>query len=331
MIRSILIGIFIVLGATVAAAQTARITGRVTDASGAVVPDAQVIVTNPAMGIETRVTSNDEGYYTVPLLQPAAHTISVQKQGFRTTTRSGVVLQVEQVANIDFALEVGNIAEEVVVTAAAPLLDSETSSRGQVIDNRAVEELPLNGRNFLQLARLTPGVVEQPRGDRAASGGSFTANGVRATLNNFLLDGVDNNSRIVDIQNSSNVVVQPSVDAIEEFKVQTSSYSAEYGYAAGALVNATIKSGTNSFNGSLFEFVRNDVFDARDFFLPPTQEKQKLRRNQFGGVLGGPIIREKAFFFGSYEGTLERRGVTYVRTVPDAAQRRLLKLGPLDL
>src|SRR5205085_10032368 len=161
-----------------------------------------------------------------------------------------------------------------------------------------VSDMPLNGRNYLDLAKLAIGVVEPADGDRAATGGAFVANGVRSDLNNFILDGVDNNAKIVDLSSNTNVVVQPSIDALMEFKVETNTYSAEYGHSAGAVVNATIRSGTHKYHGTVFEFIRNDKVDARNFFLPVTDASPELRRNQYGATLGGPIKKNKTFIFG---------------------------------
>ena len=300
---------------------TGQITGIVSDATGAVVPGAQVRVLNTATGIKWDARSNESGNYTFSNLTPGPYQVTVTHQGFSTVTRSAIELAVSQVARIDFTLNVGSTAESVEIKATAPLLESSTASVGQLIESKAVSELPLNGRNYLQLAKLSTGVLEAKPGDRNVSGGSFIANGVRAQLNNFLLDGVDNNSKVVDQQNSSPVVVQPSVDAVQEFKVETNNYSAEYGYSAGAVVNATIKGGTNQIHGGAFEFVRNDLFDARNYFASPTAPKPELRRNQYGATLGGPIIKNRAFLFGSFERTDERNGLTYVTTVPTAAMR----------
>ncbi len=300
---------------------TAQITGRITDPTGAVVPKAEVEVTNVDTGIRWQTTSNESGYYTLPVLPPGNYRLTVRQQGFKPMTRSGVSLVVDQVARIDFTLEVGGVTETVEVTSTAPLLESQSASLGQIVQPRAMSDLPLNGRNFLQLAKLATGVVEPSRGDRAAAGGSFVANGVRAQLNNFILDGADNNAKILDIQNSSNVVIQPSVDALQEFKVETHNFSAEFGYSAGAVINATIKSGTNHFHGTAFEFLRASALDARDFFLRPTDRKPAHARHQFGGTLGGPVIRNRTFFFGSWERTRERQGVTIVRTLPSRAER----------
>src|SRR3954452_20833776 len=300
---------------------TAQITGIITDASGAVIPDARIAAANINTGVQAVSQSNETGNYVFSNLLAGTYTLSVQKTGFSTVERREISLAVSQNARIDFSLAVGSTTETVEIHASPPLLEASSASVGQLIESKAVSDLPLNGRNFLQLAKLSSGVLEAKPGDRAIQGGSFIANGVRAQLNNFLLDGVDNNAKIVDQQNSSPVVVQPSVDAVQEFRVETNNYSAEYGYSAGAVVNATIKGGTNQCQGVAFEFVRNDIFDARNYFASPTAPKPVLRRNQFGLTGGGPIVRNKAFVFGSWERTLERNGITYVTTVPTAAMR----------
>jgi hypothetical protein len=300
---------------------TAQITGLITDATDAAVPGASIDVVNSATGVAQHTTSNDSGNYLFPILNPGTYNITVKKQGFGQITRTGIELEVSEVARMDFTLQVGSTTQVTQVSAATPPLDSSTASVGQVIDTKPIEDLPLNGRNFLQLARLSIGVLGPKPGDRTAAGGSFVANGVRSQLNNFMLDGVDNNEKIVDQQSSSPVVIQPSVDALQEFKVETNNFSAQYGYSAGAVVNATIKSGTNQFHGDAFEFIRNDVFDARNFFLPPSSKKPPLQQNQFGGTLGGPIVRNRFFFFGSFERTRTNNGNTQVLTVPTAAMR----------
>lgn len=300
---------------------TADVTGLISDSSGAAIPGAEIQITNIDTALHWETKSNESGNYVFTGLPPGNYTIRIQKQGFETTSRSAFELTVGQRARFDFRLTVGNVSETVEVTGSAPLLESESSSMGQVITTKPINDLPLNGRNFLQLAKLSMGVMEPKPGDRGTAGGSFVANGVRAQFNNFMLDGVDNNAKIVDQQNSSPVVIQPSVDALQEFRVETNNYSAEYGYSAGAVVNATIKSGTNAFHGTAFEFLRNDALDARNYFANPTARKPVLQQNQFGGVVGGPVVKNRAFFFGSYEGTRINRGSTIVTTVPTAAMR----------
>ena len=300
---------------------TAQITGLVSDPSGASIPGAALDVQNTATGVHAKTTSNASGNYVLANLAPGPYRITATKDGFEKVERTGITLTVSQTARLDFSLKVGSTSETVEVNSTAPLLQSSSASINQVIDSKTVVDLPLNGRNFLQLAKLSAGVLNPKPGDRAAAGGSFVANGVRAQLNNFQLDGIDNNAKIVDQQNSSPVTIQPSVDALQEFTVETNNFSAEYGYSAGAVVNATIKSGTNKIHGDAFEFIRNDFLDARDYFADPNQRKPLLRRNQFGATLGGPIVRNKAFFFGSWEQTRQASGATFVETVPTAAEK----------
>lgn len=299
----------------------ASITGIVTDETGAVVPGAHIVIADSNTGVQSEATSNDTGNYVIANLRPGTYKITAEKQGFSTATRSGITLEVSQVARLDFSLRVGATSEQVEISARAPIIEASTASIGQTIENKAVTDLPLNGRNYLQLAKLSAGVLEPKQGDRAAAGGSFIANGVRAQLNNFQLDGVDNNAKIVDQQNSSPTSIQPSVDAIQEFRVETNNYSAEYGYSAGAVVNATLKSGTNHLHGDVYEFLRNSDLDARNYFATAGTPKPILQQNQFGGTLGGPLIKNRTFLFGSWERDSVNRGITYVSTVPTAAQR----------
>lgn len=298
---------------------TGQITGLVTDPSGAIVPGTRIEVTDVNTHSRRVAVSNESGFYTVTPLPPGHYRVEAQKQGFESVIRDDVKLEVAQSVRVDFTLNLGTTTQAVTVSTTVPLVDSQSASLGQVIQRKTVEDLPLNGRNYLQLAKLTAGVSEAAHGDPTSTGGAFVANGVRAQLTNYNLDGTDNNSRIVDVQNRSYAVIQPSIDALEEFKIETNSYAAEYGYSAGAVVNATLKSGTNGFHGTAFEFLRNDHLDARDFFLSPQSRKQTHQRNQFGGVLGGPIVRNKTFFFASWERTDENQGEALVTTLPSAA------------
>lgn len=295
---------------------TGTIAGTIKDVTGAVLPGVTISVRNTETNETLEALTNDRGNYVTPPLKVGGYEISASLPGFKTSTQRGIVLQVQQRAVIDFVLEVGEVTEEVVVLGSTPLVETETTALGQVIEERRVLDLPLVGRNYLFLARTAAGVLPAMPGARGE--GDFNANGNRSTQNNFLIDGIDNNSQIVDLQSQSSQVITPSIDAIKEFKVQTSQYSAEFGRAAGGVINVLIKSGTNDFHGTLFEFNRNDVFDAINFFA---QDKPTLRYNQFGGTLGGPIVRDRTFFFASYQGTRERRGQTFVGTVPTLGMR----------
>lgn len=316
--RSALVALAFFVVSSTAYAQTAQIAGTVTDATNAVVPGATLTIANVDTNDARVAVSNDRGQYNVPFLPSGRYTVTCELPGFQTTRREGIVLETDREVRVDFPLKPGALTESVTVVGT-PVLASETSSVGQVVTGQTISDLPLNGRNFLQLARLATGVLESAEGDRAAEGGAFVANGARSVLNSFMLDGVDNNARIVDQQNSSNVVSQPSVDALAEFSIQTNNFSAEYGQAAGAVVNATIRSGTNQLRGVAFEFLRHDRFDARNPFA--RGEDKRLNRHQYGGTLGGPIRRDRTFFFASWETTDELRGVDYRNTIPTAAQR----------
>jgi hypothetical protein len=300
---------------------TGEITGLITDASAAVVPGAQITVTDVQTGSRRDTVTGGTGLYRVTALTPGTYNVVATRPGFKSVQQQGIVLTVAQVARVDLQLAVGAATETVTVSSAPPALDTESASLGRVVQQQAIVDLPLNGRDYLSLAKLTPGVLEPSHGDPTAASGAFVANGVRAQLTNYNLDGADNNSRIVDVQNQSYEVIQPSVDAIEEFKIETNNYSAEYGYSAGAVVNATLKSGTNQIHGAAFEFLRNQHLDARDFFLPANQQKQFHIRNQFGGVMGAPIVKNKTFLFASWERTAEDLGTALTTTLPSPALR----------
>ncbi|MBI3681014.1 MAG: TonB-dependent receptor [Acidobacteria bacterium] len=278
--------------------QTGQITGRVRDASDAVVPGVTITVTNQATGAARETKSNEVGYYTVPSLPAGAYRVSLQADGFKSASRVDLQLSVEQILRADFVLEVGSVSESVEVKGASPLLQTAEGSLGTVVGQRVLMEFPLNGRSFQDLVSLGAGVVPTTRATRIGLG-DVSVNGARYQSNNYVLDGADNNSNIFNSQNNDPTAYAPPPDALSEFKVLTNSYSAEYGRGSGAAVSATIRSGTNEFHGSAYEFLRNDKLDARNFFaVQPAQ----LRRNQFGGTLGGPIVRNQSFFFFSYEG-----------------------------
>ncbi|MCA1600523.1 MAG: TonB-dependent receptor, partial [Acidobacteria bacterium] len=309
--------------ATPAQQDSATITGEVKDASGGLVPQAMITVTNVGTNISVNTETNDQGSYTVASLRPGDYRVTVEKSGFNKTLRSGVTLQVNQFTRIDITLQAGQVSETVEVVDAAPLLESETSSRGSVIDQKKIVDLPLNGRDYNQLALLSPGVL--PGTPRLASvnfKGVLNVNGNRTFNNVFLLDGVDNISYSNSFRGENVQLVQPSIEALQEFKIQTNAYSAEFGRSSGAVVNATIKSGSNSVHGSIYEFLRNDVLDANNFFSNALGAPKPVRkRNQFGVAIGGPIVKNKTFWFADYEGLREREGVPRVRLVPTAAEK----------
>jgi len=318
--------IFTLLASATCFAQrfTGTITGIVTDATGAVIPGANVVVTDTGRGLTFITTTNPAGQYTVTALNVGSYTVRVQKEGFKTVTVGPILLQVDQQAAADVTMPVGQLTQTVEVSGAAAELQTQTSSLGQVINASEMVNLPLNGRNFAQLALLSAGVEPSEPGSRDQLTYGMSANGGRSLQNNFLLDGIDDNSDLPDLFNSSTYAMQPSVDALQEFKVQTNNYSAEFGRGNGAVVNATIKSGTNQLHGDTYEFLRNDDLDARNFY---ESTRPHYSQNQFGSTLGGPILipkiydgRDRSFFFIDYEGLRIRQGLDYTATVPTADQ-----------
>jgi hypothetical protein len=301
------------------------ITGNVTDSTGAVIPNAQVTLLNTDQGITLETKSGSDGGYKFAPVRAGHYQITVVAKGFATTAQKNVTVNVAQTLQVNVSLKLGAASETVEVNAAPPQLQTEEASVGQVIGGQEVNALPLNGRNFTFLAQLGAG-MQTPQADTRgnAASGAFSANGLRPAQNNYLLDGIDNNSNAVDFLNGTNFIILPPVDAISEFKVQTADFSAELGRSAGAVLNATIKSGTNSLHGAAWEFFRNDVLDATDWFEKNTTNpfKGKLNLNQFGASIGGPIIKNKLFFFGDYEGKQRVQGNTSgSATVPTAAER----------
>ena len=312
------------LAVSLEAQNFATVTGSVTDKSGAAVAGAKITVLNTDTQVSRETSADEGGSYRMPLLPPGRYKVSVQKQGFRQAVQDSVGLEVNQTAHFDFQLEVGQVSETVEVKASAPLLESDNSAIGQVIEQKAVAELPLNGRNFVQLATLGPGVtgvgfgskgtiMSGNRPDDLRPGSEIFANGNREGSNNFLYDGVDNNERL-----TLSITLRPSVEAVREFKIQTSLFSADQGRNSGATVNVISKSGSNQWHGSAYDFVRNDKTDSRNFFLP---NKPTLRQNQFGASFGGKIIKDKLFFFSNYEGFQRRQERAFVNTVPTAEMR----------
>lgn len=299
-------------------AQEAQVSGRITDASGSVIPNVRVTITNTDTGGPRDTKTNDLGYYTLPLLQPGNYKIAAEKNGFRTSELSDIVLLVDQRATINITMQVGQLTQEISVTGTTPLLDTVEPSMGQVIENRQVMEMPLNGRNYITLGLLSGGTADPVANSRDQG---FSAGGQRLSANNYLLDGADNNSYELADAGRMGGMVAPSIDAVQEFKVQTNSYSAEYGRGTGAVVNVTIKSGTNQIHGSAYEFLRNNDVDAKNFFASPTAPAPQYQRNQYGFAAGGPIIRNKTFIFGDLEKTNIRQAQSTVDTIPTVAER----------
>lgn len=326
--------------------ETARLQGTITDAQGAVVAGATVKATSLATGRNVEATTDDEGNYSILSLQPGRYQVEVSQANFKTTQQE-ITLEVAQNANLVIALEAGAVSETVTITSDVPLVDSSSSAIGNVVSGRQAVELPLNGRNVLELARLSPGVTQGVVGGFASGAGgnaetyrggntggaAISVNGQRTQANNFLLDGVDNNESLVNTIN-----IFPSAEATQEFRVQTSVATAEFGRGGGAIINTVIKSGANDFHGSTYLFLRNSAFDARPAFVAatPTQRTPQFRRGQFGATFSGPVItpgfgegtpvfrnlKDKVFFFFSYDGLRQFLPVsTDTATVPTAAFR----------
>ena len=317
-------------GSLPAQVTTGTILGTIHDASGAVIAQASITVKEVAKGTTQTYQTDDTGGYLAPFLIPGTYQITVEKTGFRKQASQPFELQVDQKARVDFVLQIGEVTAAVEVTAVAPLVRSETAELGQVIAEKAIRELPLNGRNFAQLVYLAPNVTAGQQGEnlsgsssfnpRAAS--NFNALGSQANTNAWLVDGIDNNEYTFNT-----VIVQPSIESVREFKVLTGTFSAEFGRGAG-VVSVSTKSGTNTLHGNAFEFLRNDVLDARNYFNAAPQVKPPYRRNQFGAAAGGPVKipkiyngSNKTFFFMDYFGLRERKGQTTVNTVPTADTR----------
>ena len=312
---------------------TASLSGSVTDPAGAAVPEASIAVTNTRTGISARILSDSSGNYIFPALNPGDYSIAAEKAGFKSTVVSGITLLVNQQARVDVQLQVGAVTTTVEVSGAAPLVQTTTASVGTVIGQREVVELPLNLRRFSALATLVPGTVPDNNGFASGAFGStfseqtYAANGNRDASNNPLLDGMD--GRQISL---GAFALQPPPDAIQEFKIQTNIYSAAFGKSAGSTINLVTKSGTNDFHGGVYEFLRNDKLDARNFFATnqadpstgaelPGTARPEYRRNQFGFNAGGPIRKNKTFIFGYYEGLREIKGLSLLSLVPTNAEK----------
>lgn len=302
---------------------TGVIVGRIVDDSGAVLPGVSVTATQDGTGIATTVVTNDRGEFTFPGLRVGTYAVAAELPGFKRALRREVRVNVQTRAQVDLQLNVGTLTEEVVVTGRAELLQTQSADIGTVVDARQVQDLPLLGRRYSELAYLTPGVVQAPAGITSRGEDTFfNANGNYATWNNYTLDGADNNSFSTNLQERSPQVVAPPVDALQEFKVQTRTYSAEFGKAAGAVINASIKQGTNDVRGSLFGFLRDESLNANTWDNNRAgRSKGPFNQLIAGGTLGGPIIRSKTFFFGDYQSARTERALSQTATVPTARMR----------
>ncbi len=335
--RVLLLAALVLTFATVALGQsTATLQGTVKDQKGSVVPGAKVTARNQATGIERTSQTDTDGNYQMAALPVGLYSVEVEAQGFKSATASDLNIEVARTVVENFQLEIGALEQKVNVTADAPVIETTTSSVGQVIDQRTVQEIPLNGRHFVDLGLLIPGSVTPPQNGFLTAPlrgqGSFGLNtaGGREDTVNFMINGVNLNDQV-----QNQITFQPSINTVQEFKVDNSTFSAEYGRSSGAIVNIATRSGTNSFHGEGFEFFRNSALDARNFF-ERTTKPAAFHRNQFGANLGGPIYKNKTFFFFSYEGLRQRQGLTLpIVTVPTDAQRAavtdpaILKLLPL--
>jgi len=323
--KNVLVVLVLIIAVSMGFAQvdTGSLVGTVKDASGALLPNVTVTATNMDTGVHAAVKSDVNGNYVITPLHIGRYSVAIESTGFRKEIRNDIVLDVQQTIRLDFALQVGSVSQVMEVSGAAPLLETESASLGDVVTSQTVELLPLNGRRYTDLAELTSGVskvVEGPVNGGSSptngnAGGSFAVNGMRGDQNNFMLDGIDNNSN-----DNGDVAILSSVDAIAEFKIQTSNYSPEFGRSGGAVINATTKSGTNQIHGSAWEFFRNDALDSAQYGFGTNLPKAPYKQNQFGATIGGPVIKEKVFFFGDYEGTRIRSATTDIVKVPTAAE-----------
>jgi hypothetical protein len=324
-------------GSEAQAQSTSTIQGTVTDTQGAVVPGVTVVIRNQATGLERTLQTDGAGQYQAAALPPGTYRIETHLQGFLDTAQE-IELEVARTVITNFRLAVGTVAEQVTVSASSPIIETATTSVGQVITNRTVQEIPLNGRHFVDLGTLIPGSVTPPQSGfltaplRGQGSFAFNTAGNREDTVNFMINGINLNDMV-----QNQITFQPSINTVSEFKVDNSTFGAEYGRNSGAIVNIATRSGTNQLHGEGFEFFRNDALDSRNYFNPPPAQKSPFDRNQFGFSAGGPILRNRTFFFGSYEGTRQRQGID-INTpvlrddqraaVTDPVSRNLLPLIP---
>src|SRR6185369_5365560 len=305
-----------------------NITGTVRDPQGAAVPKVEVTITDEKTNTSRTVTTNEDGFFNAPSLPAGRYTVTAAPTGFKKTIATGVELHVSENKTVNLDLQVGQVTETVTITSETELVETRSGEVSSLISQKQVTELPLNGRNYAQLALMVPGVspVTQAgaggafgtRGTGLDSGVDFSSNGNQSNTNLWTVDGVNN----MDVGSNRTLLVFPSVDAIQEFRVERNSFSAEFGQAQGAVVNLITKGGSNDFHGTLFEFFRNDTLNANSFFINRAgQPKPRLKYNNFGGNFSGPIVKNKIFFFWSEEWRREKRGTVFSANVPTAAEK----------
>ena len=294
--------------------------GTISDSSGALIPNATVVLTNTAEGLILKTATDGRGVYFFSPIKIGDYTVSATAPGFKEITQEHLHVNLQQRLNVNLTMIAGSQSQTITVDAAPPVLQTEEASVAQVFSEKQLDEAPLNGRNWVFIAQLGAGVAPSS-GARGAGTGDFAANGSRSDENNFILDGVDNNVNVVDFLNGASFNVNPPPDALAEVKIQTSSYSAEFGHSSGAVVNASIKSGTNSFHGSLWEYLRNDAFNTHEYFDTPGEKLPEYRQNLFGGTFGGPLFKNHLFFFGDVQGNRIVNGSNIIETVPTPLER----------
>src|SRR5579864_4895847 len=323
--RLVVLGLlFIALGGAAWAQTTASIKGTVTDASGGAVAGAKVTVKSQALGIERTTETNSSGDYEVPALPPGVYSVEVKMQGFATEVANSLTLQVSQNSVQNFGLTVASSSTVDIVESTQMVIEATSITVGQVIDKNVVQEIPLNGRHFVDLALLVPGTVTPPQNGfltaplRGQGSFAFNSAGGREDAVNFMINGINLSDML-----QNQVTFQPGINTVAEFKIDNSTYSAEYGRNSGSTVNIATRSGTDEFHGEAYDYLRNYYFNARNFFNPSPNPQSALKRNQFGGDVGGPLWRKHTYFFASYEGLRHRQGLTTtsdVLTDPNRAQ-----------
>ncbi|MDE0107163.1 MAG: TonB-dependent receptor [Bryobacterales bacterium] len=322
--RALTIAVLLVLAVTVPAfgqqADTAVVVGVVADVTGAVIPGVDLRFSHTGTGAIYTVQTDPGGFYRTPPLRIGEYLMEAESAGFKRVQRTGVILNAGDTRQVDLVLEIGEVTETIEVVAQAPLLQTQEGATGTVMENQQILELPLNGRDYLQLARISAGVTPPARSEVANRQG-VSVGGSQATQVNFIIDGIDNNNQSIASQGNQKEAIKPQIDAVQEFKILTNAYSAEFGRSMGGVVTMTTKSGTNQVHGSVFEFLRNEAMDAKNFFVPHDVEKPPFARNQYGFAVGGPVKRNKAFLFGDMELTGIRESSTRVNTIPSLMER----------